>query len=130
MRHKILLVALAFSVLCGASACSSPPEVTAPDVGKLEMQKSQLYVPVAPLTVQVTRVAPTMYYVDGPVVVDLSKAVISAADVSLAPAKNCSKPQRIGLANRRCDHSLLSVIHLLVWSTSGHRLLHIDPGLC
>lgn len=130
MKHRILLVALAFSVLTGGlSACSSPPVVTTHDVGKLEFKKQHVSTAVEATVFEFTALEPAMYSFTGPVIVGQSKAVQSAEVAATLPAKNCSKPHN-GLAIRQRAKRSVDGIHLLVVATSGHRLLHIDPGLC
>lgn len=131
MRHRILLVALVFSAIYGGTACSSPPVESKHEVGKLEVKKEHVFTPVEATAFSYTALNPAMYSLDGHVIVEQTSAVKCSEFVTALPTKNCSKPQRIGLANRRrLQERKISVVHLLVAATCGHRLLHIDPGLC
>lgn len=57
--------------------------------------------------------------------------VAKAADADVAvPIQKSSKPLPAGLAIRMRRHCNFDLINLVIASTSGHRILHVDPGLC
>jgi hypothetical protein len=129
---KFMVIALALSFLSTgyASACGSPPTTTAQDVGKLEVKKGFVFESHAvPYTL--TAMEPDIYLANGTFILEQPGAGTPAlAATSTVTDQNCSKPQCTGLAIRQRVRHSVDAIHLLVTATSGHRLLHIDPGIC
>lgn len=123
MRHKVILLALSIAML---SACSPPPAV-AQDVGKQKQEQVIGMKYLAPTTCYALEPMPIL----NEAVCLVDPEVVQTANVPVTvPLQNSSKPLSTGLAIRMRDQLHLGVINLIIISTAGHRLLHIDPGLC
>lgn len=133
-KNKLLLIAFALSTVCSLSSCASPPfEAKKPDVTFVE---HRTYNPGnlvgAKEEVLFTAYVADMNFLDGTIVAEQPTVDPSPANVvSDESVKNCSGPQCIGSAIRLCGQKrLIPSIHIIIAATSGHRLLHVDPGIC